>query len=81
MLAINSLFLGLVPLIFLLTIPHGFSKGFRSGELAGQSSTMMAWASNQVVLLMAVWVGLGPADERFQMKDLKSPYRSSEGNM
>ncbi len=31
--------LGLVSLIFLLTIPHKFSMGFRSGEFAGQSST------------------------------------------
>ena len=49
MLAVSSsLFLGLVPLIFLLIIPHRFSMRFRSSELAGQSSTVMAWASNQV---------------------------------
>ncbi len=31
---------GLVYFIFLLTIPHGLSMGFRSGEFAGQSSTV-----------------------------------------
>ncbi len=35
----SSALLGLVSLIFLLTIPHRFSMGFRSGEFAGQSST------------------------------------------
>ncbi len=35
----SSALLGLVSLIFLLTIPHRFSMGFRSGEFAGQSSS------------------------------------------
>ncbi len=35
----SSAFFGLLFLIFLLTIPHRFSIGFRSGEFAGQSST------------------------------------------
>ncbi len=35
----SSAFFGLLFLIFLLTIPHRFSLGFRSGEFAGQSST------------------------------------------
>ncbi len=35
----SSAFFGLLFLIFLLTIPHRFSMGFRSGESAGQSST------------------------------------------
>ncbi len=35
----SSAFFGLLFLIFLLTIPHRFSMGFRSGEFAGQSST------------------------------------------
>ena len=39
----SSVLLGLVSLIFLLTIPHRFSVGFRSGELAGQSSTVLPW--------------------------------------
>ncbi len=34
----SSAFFGLLFLIFLLTIPHRFSMGFRSGEFAGQSS-------------------------------------------
>ncbi len=36
----SSAQLGLVSLIFLLTIPHRLSIGFRSGEFAGQSSTV-----------------------------------------
>ncbi len=35
----SSAFFGLLFLIFLLTILHRFSMGFRSGEFAGQSST------------------------------------------
>ncbi len=35
----SSAFFGLLFLIFLLTIPHRFSMGFRFGEFAGQSST------------------------------------------
>ncbi len=35
----SSVIFGLLFLIFLLTIPHRFSTGFRSGEFAGQSST------------------------------------------
>ncbi len=38
-----SAFVGLLFLIFLLTIPHRFSMGFRSGEFAGQSSTPTPW--------------------------------------
>ncbi len=34
----SSEFVGLLFLIFLLTIAHRFSMGFRSGEFAGQSS-------------------------------------------
>ncbi len=36
----SSALLGMVSLIFLLTIPHRFSMGFSSGEFAGQSSTV-----------------------------------------
>ncbi len=39
----SSALLGLVSLIFLLTIPHRFSMGFRSGEFAGQSRTVTPW--------------------------------------
>ncbi len=34
----SSAFFGLLFLIFLLTIPHRFSMGLRSGEFAGQSN-------------------------------------------
>ncbi len=50
----SSAFFGLLFLIFLLTIPHRFSLGFRSVEFAGQSSTPTLWSFNQ---LLAVWVG------------------------
>ncbi len=39
----SSAFFGLLFLIFLLTIPHRFSMGFRSGEFAGQSPTFGAF--------------------------------------
>ncbi len=48
----SSVLLGLVSLIFLLTIPHRFSTGFRSGEFAGQSSTVTLWSLN---LLLVLW--------------------------
>ncbi len=41
-------------LIFLLTIPHRFSMGFRSGEFAGQSSTPKPWSFKQLLVLLAV---------------------------
>ncbi len=47
----SSALLGLVSLIFLLTIPHRFSMGFRSGEFAGQSSTVTPWSLNQLLYL------------------------------
>ncbi len=47
----SSAFFGLVSLIFLLTIPHRFSMGFRSGEFAGQSSTVTPWSLNHVYIL------------------------------
>ncbi len=34
--------------ISLLTMPHRFSTGFRSGEFAGQSSTVTSWSLNQL---------------------------------
>ncbi len=40
----SSACFGLLFLIFLLTIPHIFSMGFRSGEFAGQSSTPTPWS-------------------------------------
>ncbi len=50
-------FFGLLILIFLLTILHRFSMGFRSGEFAGQSSTLTPWSFNQLLVLLAVWAG------------------------
>lgn len=47
----------LVPLIFLLAIPHRFPLGFRSDEFASQSSTVTPWSLNQVLVLLAVWAG------------------------
>ncbi len=52
----SSVLLGLVSLIFLLTIPR-FSMGFRSGEFAGQSSTVTPWSLNQLLVPLAVWAG------------------------
>ncbi len=54
---ISSAFFGLLFLIFLLTIAHRFSMGFRSGEFAGQSSTPTPWSFNQLLVLLAVWTG------------------------
>ncbi len=53
----SSALLGLVSLIFLLTKPHRFSMGFRSGEFAGQSSTVTPWSLDQILVSLAVWVG------------------------
>ncbi len=47
----SSALLGLVSLIFLLTIQ------VRSGEFAGQSSTVTPWSLNQLLVLLAVWAG------------------------
>ncbi len=43
----SSALLGLAYRIFLFTIPHRFSVGFRSGKFAGQSSTVTPWSLNQ----------------------------------
>ncbi len=56
----SSAFFGLLFLIFLLTMPHIFSMGFRSGEFAGQSGTPTPWSFNQILVLSAAWV-LNPA--------------------
>ncbi len=53
----SSASLGLVSLIFLLTIPHRFSMEFRSGEFSGQSSTVTPWSLNQLLVALAVWAG------------------------
>ncbi len=36
---------------------HRFSTGFRSGEFAGQSSTVIPWSLNQLLITLAVWAG------------------------
>ncbi len=36
---------------------HRFSMGFRSGEFAGQSSTVTPWSLNQLLVPLAVWAG------------------------
>ncbi len=48
-----DIFFGLLFLIFLLTIAHRFSMGFRSGEYAGQSSTPTPWSFNQLLAVSA----------------------------
>ncbi len=48
----SSALLGLVSLI-----SHRFSMGFRSGEFAGQSSTVTPWSLNQLLVPLAVWAG------------------------
>ncbi len=53
----SSALLGMASLIFLLTIHHRFSMGFRSGEFAGQSSTLIPWSLNQLLVPLAVWAG------------------------
>ncbi len=49
----SSALLGRVSLVFLLTISHRFSMGFRSGKFAGQSSTVTPWSLNQLLVPLA----------------------------
>ncbi len=44
-------------LIFLLKISHRFQMGFRSGMLAGQSSTVISWSANHLEVVLALWAG------------------------
>ncbi len=74
----SSAFFGLLFLIFLLTIPHRFSTGFRSGEFAGQSSTPTPWSFNQLLVLLAVWAG---AKSYWKMKSASLKSWSAEGSM
>ncbi len=48
---------GRMLLIFLLRIPHRFSVEFRSGELAGQSSTVISWSENYLEVALTMWAG------------------------
>ncbi len=54
--AFSSSVFGLLFLIFLLTIPHRFSMGFRSWWVCWQSSTPTPWSFNQLLVLLAVLV-------------------------
>ncbi len=74
----SSAFFGLLFLIFLLTIPHIFSMGFRSGEFAGQSSTPTPWSFNQLLVLLAVWSG---AKSCWKMKSASLKSWSAEENI
>ncbi len=47
----SSALLGLVSLIFLLTVPNRLFLGFGWGEFAGQSSTVTPWSLNQLLVL------------------------------
>ncbi len=38
-------------------VSHLDSLGFRSGEFAGQSSTVTPWSLNQLLVALAVWAG------------------------
>ncbi len=60
-------------LIFLLTILHRFSTGFRSGEFAGQSSTPTPWSFNQLLVLLA--------KSCWKMKSASLKSWSAEGSM
>ncbi len=71
----SSAFFGLSLVIFLLTIPHRFSMGFRSGEFTGQSSTP---TFNQLLVLLAVWAG---AKSCWKMKSASLKSWSAEGSM
>ncbi len=53
----SSALLGLAYRIFLFTIPHRFSMGLRSGELAGQLRTGIPWSLNQVLVALALCAG------------------------
>ncbi len=41
-------------LIFLLKISHRFHMGFRSGMLAGQSSTVISWSAKHLEVVLAL---------------------------
>ncbi len=74
----SSAFFGLLFLIFLLTIPHRFFMGFRSGEFPGQSSTPTPWSFNQ---LWCFWQCGQGAKSCWKMKSASSKSWSAEGSM
>ncbi len=69
---------GYIYYFLLLTIPHRFSLGFRSGEYADQSSTPTPWSFNQLLVLLAVWAG---AKSCWEMKSASLKSWSAEGSM
>ncbi len=54
------------------------SLGFRSGEFAGQSSTVTSWSFNQLLVLLAVWAG---AKFCWKIKSASLKCWSAEGSM
>ncbi len=54
-----------------------FSMGFRSGEFAGQSSTVTPWSFYQLLMLLAVWAG---AKSCWKMKSASLKSWSAEGS-
>ncbi len=74
----SSAFFGLLFLIFLLTIPHRFSMGFRSGVFAGQSSMLTPWSFNQLLVLLSVRAG---AKSCWKMKSASLKSWSADGSM
>ncbi len=51
----SSVLLDWLFLIFLLKISYRFHMGFRSGMLAGQSSTVISWSANHLKVVLALW--------------------------
>ncbi len=74
----SSAFFGLLFLIFLLTIPYRFCMGFRSGEFAGQSSTVTPRSFNQLLVILAVWAG---TKSYWKIKSASLKSWSAEGSM
>ena len=50
----SSVWLGLMSLIFLLTIQHRYSVGFRPGQLAGP---VIPWSVHPLLVILALWEG------------------------
>ncbi len=53
----SSVLLDQLFLIVLLKISHRFHMGFRSGMLAGQSSTVISWSAKHLEVVLSLWVG------------------------
>ncbi len=59
-------------------LDNRLSMGFRSGEIAGQSSTPTPWSFNQLLVLLAVWAG---AKSCWKMKSVSLKSWSAEESM